>query len=88
MLSHVKYAFLTASGSVNYETVHWNDFVMDHHSFHQLHNGLRRDDLVVSSITQQRVEITADNYDILEHGSRICVLYVPQHLAGAFQELD
>ncbi len=78
MLSYVKYALLTSSGSVNYETVHWMDFVSNHNSFRQLHIALRRDNLLVSSITQERVEITAENYDTLEHGLRICVLYVPR----------
>ncbi len=78
MLSYVKYAFLTSSGSVSYETAHWMDFVANHYSFRKLHIALRRDNLLVSSITQERVEITAENYDTLEYGSRICVLYVPQ----------
>ncbi len=75
MLSYVKCAFRTAGG-VNYESGHWNDFVIyNHSSFLQLCYELRRDNLVVSSITQEQVEITAENYDTLEYGSRICVLY-------------
>ena len=79
MISNVKFIFRADGAMPEYETSNEYDRQITHTSYLELIRWLYRPTCYPAVIMQGSLEITRDNYHLLQEGKRISVLYKPKH---------